>query len=99
MQPVKSLKCQLSYVRRIHLSLHWQLEIKSSLEFLVLRNVPLYLRRNKSSQSFFDREWSTYGSLDSHNPLYCATGLILLLWHQKELQTYNSCTFMAKKAI
>ena len=70
MQPVKSLKCQLSYVRRIHLSLHWHLEIKSGLEFLVLRNVPLYLRRNKSSQSFFDREWSTYGPLDSHNPLY-----------------------------
>ena len=34
-----------------------------------------------------------------HNLLYCATGLILLLWHYKELQTYNSCTFMAKKAI
>ena len=99
MQPVKSLECQLSYVRRIHLSLHWHLEIKSGLEFLVLRNVPLYLRRKKFSQSLFDREWSTYGSLDSHNPLYCATGLILLLWHQKELQTYNSCTFMAKKAI
>ena len=99
MQPVKSLKCQLSYVRRIHLSLHWHLEIKSDPEFLVLRNVPLYLSRNKPSQSFFDREWSTYGPLDNHNPLYRATGLILLLWHYEELQTYNSCTFMVKKAI
>ena len=74
MQPVKSLKCQLSHVRRIHLFLLWHLEMKSGLEFLVLRNVPLYLRRNKSSQSFFDREWSTYGPLDSHGPMNCATG-------------------------
>ena len=50
-------------------------------------------------QSFFDREWSTYGPLDSHNPMNCATGLILLLWHYKEFQTHNNCTFVAKKAI
>ena len=47
---------------------------KGGLEFLVLRNVPLYLRRNKSSKSFFYREWSTYGPLDSHGPTNCATG-------------------------
>ena len=79
MQPVKSLECQLSYVPRIHLSLHWHLEIKRGLEFLVLRNVPLYFLRNKSSQSFFDRECCTYGPLDSHGPMNCATGGFTIL--------------------